>query len=357
LDSPRYLQIEPTTRCNFTCGFCCGRYMEQRDLSFEQFESILSAFESVEHIELQGEGESLMHPRFLDMVESARRRDIRVSFISNGSLLNPEPVDRLLTLGIDKISVSIESPDPDEFRQIRGGRLEKVIRNLEHLMAERKRRDLDRPVVGLSITVLKSTQDRLPEILALYRRLGLDGGITLQPLQRMDAYTQHYADEMSREALSDEEVDAIWHRFFSDADVRAIDKTRGTVRGFFDELMDGWKAGSGTCPWLERGLYVDNGGNVTGCCMIKNTEAHGFGRLGEVEVTTMLERRQALRDQLASRTIPTPCHGCELARFAVMKKSQLVGFGLRGLWARLFRGSAQPSSDDDLVTLRTDRPG
>lgn len=357
MSSPRYLQIEPTTRCNFTCGFCCGRYMEQRDLSFEQYETILAAFQGIEHIELQGEGESLLHPRFLDMVEMARERNIRISFISNGSLLNPEPVDRLLTLGIDKISVSIESPDPDEFRRIRGGKLEKVIRNLEHLMAERKRRGLDRPVVGLSITVLKSTQERLPEILALYRRLELDGGITLQPLQRMGAYTRHYDDEMNREALSDEEVDAIWHRFFADAEVRAIDKTRGSVRGFFDELMDGWKAGTGTCPWLERGLYVDNVGNVTGCCMIKDTETHGFGRLGEVSVETMLERRQALRDQLSNRVVPVPCEGCELARFAVMKKSQLVGFGLRGLWARLFRGSTRPQSADELVQLRTDRPG
>src|SRR5262245_45883400 len=61
--SVRFLQIEPTTRCNFTCGFCAGRAMAQTDLPFERFAETLDSFPAVEHIELQGEGESLMHPQ------------------------------------------------------------------------------------------------------------------------------------------------------------------------------------------------------------------------------------------------------------------------------------------------------
>lgn len=322
-------------------------------MTYERFEAVLDAFPDLDHIELQGEGESLMHPRFLDMVSEARRRGVRISFISNGSLLNPEPVARLLDLGIDKISVSIESPDEEEFRTIRGGKLSKVVRNLEHLMSERTRLGLDRPVVGFSITVLKSTQHRLHEIIALYRRLGLDGGITLQPLQRMEAYAGHYGEAMNAQALDDDEVEAIWHKFFADKQVRAVEKTRGSVPGFFDEMMEGWKPATGKCPWLERGLYVHNSGHVTGCCMIKDVERHGFGRVGDDSLEDMLGRRSALAGELASGTIPAPCQGCELARFAVMKKSQLVGFGLRGLWARLFGGSSRPASaQDQLVQLR-----
>ena len=347
----RYLQIEPTTRCNFTCGFCCGRYMEQRDMNFADFQAILDAAgDELEHIELQGEGESLMHDRFFDMVEAARSRDVKVSFISNGSLLIPKTVERLLDLGIDKISVSIESPDPELFREIRGGKLEKVVRNLEHLMKRRAERGLHRPVVGFSITVLKKTKDDLPEILALYRALGLDGGITLQPLQRMEAYTAIYGEEVAAQTLDDEEVERLWMSFFSDPAVRAVEQTRGAVPGFYDELMEGWKAGSGTCPWLEQGLYVDTQGNATPCCMVKDTEGHGFGQVGRDELAAIMARRDQLRAELASGQIPTPCSGCEVARYATMPKSGLVGFALRGLWARIFHRSRPPG--DPLVRLR-----
>ena len=325
----RFLQVEPTTRCNFTCGFCAGRSMPQTDLPFERFVTALDAFPALEHVELQGEGEPLMHPRFFEMVALARSRGIKVSIISNGSLFGDEAIERILTLGIDKIAVSIESPDAARFQQIRGGKLDKVIRGVTALVAARDARGLERPSVGLSITVLRSTKDELPQILALYDELGLDGGVTLQPLQAMDAYTRHYDDALRGELLDAREADSLFARFFSDADVRRIQAARRGGKGFFAELMDGWKPARGTCPWLERGLYLHNGGAVTACCMVKDTENQAFGKLGDGDA--LLAARDRMREQLKAREIPAPCAGCELARFAVMGKVQLAGFALRGL--------------------------
>jgi MoaA/NifB/PqqE/SkfB family radical SAM enzyme len=332
----RFLQIEPTTRCNFTCGFCAGRAMPQTDLPWERFLGALEAFPALEHIELQGEGEPLLHPRFFDMVAHARARAVRVSIITNGSLFSDEAIERILSLGIDKIAVSIESPDPERFQQIRGGKLDKVLRGVAALVSRRNTRALERPTVGLSITVLRSTQAELPAILALYDRLGLDGGITLQPLQAMEAYAQHYGEALREELLTEREADRMFARFFTDADVRRVQASRGAARGFFDELMAGWKPAKGTCPWLEGGLYVHNGGAVTACCMVKDTARHGFGVLGDGEA--LLDARDRMRTALRARQVPAPCTGCELARFAVMGRMELVGFGLRGLRQRWFGG-------------------
>jgi len=137
------LQIEPTTRCNFTCGFCCGRHMPQQDLADEIFTAALDAFPEVRHVELQGEGEPLLHPGFLSMVRRARQRGIEVSFITNGSLLVPDLAASLFDAAVSKISISIESADPQSFRAIRGGMLEKVSRNLELFLEERSRRGLN----------------------------------------------------------------------------------------------------------------------------------------------------------------------------------------------------------------------
>ena len=161
----RFLQIEPTTRCNFTCGFCCGRYMEQADLPFERFESLLTAHPHVEHVELQGEGESLLHPRFFDMVKVLRVRNVKVSVISNGSLISEAHAQRMVELGIEKVSVSMESAEPETFRQVRGGKLEKVIAGLTNLMTEKRKQGSLRPLVGLSIAASSSSPgDTSPDL-------------------------------------------------------------------------------------------------------------------------------------------------------------------------------------------------
>ena len=335
-DTVRFLQIEPTTRCNFTCGFCAGRSMPQADLAFDRFEKLIAAFPSLEHVELQGEGESLLHPKFIEMVSLARARGIKVSFISNGSFFTSEMIDRLLTLGIEKISVSLESADAETFRRIRGGKLDKVIRGVEELLAERKKRGLDRPVVGFSITVLRSTQDHLAEILALYRRLGLDGGVTMQPLEKKAEYARNYDDAMAKEQLDGGEADRVWVRFLADKDIVALQKSRTPVTGFFDELMDGWRPGARRCPWLDEGMYVNNEGWATPCCMVKDVDKFAYGRLGEDPPEKLIAARALVRKELATGAIPQACEGCELARFATLSKIGMLKYGAKGVWQRLF---------------------
>lgn len=335
--STQFLQIEPTTRCNFTCGFCAGRKMPQADLPAERFTLALDAFPDLRHIELQGEGESFMHARFFDMIGEARARGIRVSIITNGSYLSQPNVDKLLDVGIERVSVSMESADEGLFRQIRGGRLDKVKRGIETLVTTRKARGLDRPSVGLSITVLKKTRDELPGILALYDELGLDGGITLQPLERKADYAKVYDAEMAAQTLDDAEVGDVWVQFLGDQTVRALQKQKSKVPGFYDELMAGWRPGLRRCPWLDGGVFVSHDGRVSPCCMVKAPE-HALGRI-EDGPEKIEANREVLRAELKRGKIPAPCQGCELARFSVIGKPELVYWGVRGLWRRLFGGT------------------
>ena len=309
--------------------------MPQEDLDWDTFIATLDTFPEVEHVELQGEGESLLHRQFHDMVAELRRRGTAVSFITNGSLLNSRAVEQLLDAGIDKISVSIESPDPERFRAIRGGKLEKVTRNLEHLMARKRDRGLDRPVVGFSVTVLASTWDDQSEIFSLYRRLGLDGGITMQPLQRMDSYAKHYDDALAADGLDPARAERVFLAFFANRDLRQIQSARPPATGFYEEMLESWKPARRTCPYLDDGLYVHRDGAVTACCMIKDTEAHALGRIGQHTRDEMIQARGQLRDELATGSIPTACGGCPLANFAVMSPARLAMFGLRGLYYRL----------------------
>jgi MoaA/NifB/PqqE/SkfB family radical SAM enzyme len=313
-----FLQIEPTTRCNFTCGFCCGRSMTQSDLDFAAFERAVARFPGLRHLELQGEGEPLLHPRLFDMIAAARARGIVVSLITNGSLLTAEAAAGLTRGGVEKISISIESADPDRFRAIRGGKLEKVIEGVARLVAAKAGRAL--PRIGFSVTMLRSTADDLEGIVALYERLGLDGGITTQALQRMPGYLAIYPPEVERELLDAREADARYVRFYRRT--RAIANPVWSNGGFYARLMAGWRPTSRRCPWLERGAYVSRDGVVTACCMIKD-ERHALGRIADGDAQ-VLGRRAAMRGALARGETPAPCEGCEIARYAVMSKLDLA---------------------------------
>ncbi len=332
-ESLRFLQIEPTTRCNFTCGFCVGRKMPQQDLPSDIFAHALSLSEDLTHLELQGEGEPLLNRDFFEFVERARKRGIKVSLISNGSLLSERMVRRILDLGIEKLWVSVESVDPVRFQEIRGGRLEQVEAGLRRLLAARRARALERPAVGLSVNVLRSTQEEIPAIRALYDRLGLDGGLVVQLLQRMESYTEIYDEGMTSEILAELEAESFRARLLVDPEMRRLLKT-GAKGGFYDELMRGWRPGSRRCPWLENGAYVHLDGSVTPCCRVKDSARYGLGQVGVDPPQRILAARRPLREALAQRIVPPPCQGCEIAHYAAAPPKKLVTLVARALWRR-----------------------
>jgi MoaA/NifB/PqqE/SkfB family radical SAM enzyme len=291
--------------------------MPQRDLDPEIFEHALQSFPDLEHIELQGEGEPLMHPHFFDMVRSARRRGIRVSIITNGSFFSPARVEALLDADLEKVMVSLESPDADTFRAIRGGHLDKVLRGVELLVRRRNERRLDKPAVGFAMTVLRSTRDQIPVIVDLYERLGLDGGISRQTLNRMDQYARNYDAQMRAEMLSQAEEDELWRQLGADDQIQHLLSGGDAPRGFYDQLYAGFTPGARTCPWLERGVFVMWDGGVTACCLLKDADHLGYGRIGQDDPALMLARRDVARQTLREGRIPEMCSGCWLAQAAI----------------------------------------
>lgn len=326
-----YIQIETTTRCNYKCCFCCGRKMVQGDLEWPTFEKIVNTFKNITHIELQGEGESLLHLRFFDMVTLLNERNIKVSFISNGSLLNEKNVELLLKRKVEKIMISIESADPVKFKSLRGGDLEIVMQNISNLISEKKKRKLQNPAIGFALTVLNSTKDNFMDVIHLYKKLGMDGGITIQPLQRMDSYFNNYSEEVQNEVLDDKQVEAIAMRTLADKRIRLANKKHPI--GFYEGLFKGWYPCSGKCPYLEKGLYINRNGDVSPCCTIKDTARWAIN-IDDKELTEKVKKeKEYMKMSLAKKVIPALCKKCEIAKYATMKKKEFAKFSLKFIWS------------------------
>jgi MoaA/NifB/PqqE/SkfB family radical SAM enzyme len=320
----RFLQVEPTTRCNFRCGFCAGRHMDQTDLELDAFAKILDGLTELEHLELQGEGEPLLHPAFFEMARVARARGIEVSTITNGSLFTAARIERLLDADLTSVLVSIESPAPSEFAAIRGGRLDKVIEGIGALLSAREARRLRRPAVGFAVTVLKSTERRFPEVLDLYRRLGLDGGVVVQTLNPMEAYARSYSESMRAESYGGLGRAVVERRLLRQAERADLDR-RGEPSSFWTKLFAGATRPGAGCPWLRSALFIDRRGRVTTCPYVKDADRYALGRIEEIGLDGILSTRRETERALEDGIIPAPCQGCAIADAVARPVQQRAG--------------------------------
>ena len=275
------------------------------------FLAFLDAHPGLVHVELQGEGEPLLHPRFFDMAAECRSRGIAVGLITNGSLLGEDKVERLLAAGLASIHISMESADPGQFQRIRGGSFAKVREGVARLAARRRALGLTQPAIGLAVTVLSETMDALQGIYDLYRAERLDGGLLVQPLQTMPAYAGRYDAAMAAQQLTGEDR----RRFLA---LRTALGRAAPVRRvedyFYVSLFAGFDPAGGACPWLDHGAYLSATGAVTGCCFMKE-EADAFAPAADRAGADA--RRAALAEALAGGTVPTPCLDCGTANAIV----------------------------------------
>ena len=134
----RNLRVSLTAACNYACGYCVpnGKRLiaAQDELNGDQMiraVELLIAAAGVEKIRITG-GEPLISPKFdgfLSGVMSLPLND--VSLTTNGQFLESK-VDAIVTSGMRRINVSLDTLNPLAFRHIaRSGDLDSVLRGID----------------------------------------------------------------------------------------------------------------------------------------------------------------------------------------------------------------------------------
>lgn len=99
-----------TARCNQNCKYC-HRFLNIKDLSYEQNLSILNNLEKsgITSITWTG-GEALLLNGIDDLLECSYNKGIKNKIITNGKLLTKERIDKIYKY-LDSITLSIDSVD------------------------------------------------------------------------------------------------------------------------------------------------------------------------------------------------------------------------------------------------------
>jgi radical SAM protein with 4Fe4S-binding SPASM domain len=139
---PVSLEIEASYYCNLKCPFCPRETnsgeREIGHMSLDLWRRILNEAKEkgLKAILMDHEGESLMNPRFFQMLEEARESGvIDIWLHTNANLLSPEISERLIDGGITKINFSIDATTEETYNKLRvGGDFKKVIKNIKDFL-------------------------------------------------------------------------------------------------------------------------------------------------------------------------------------------------------------------------------
>jgi sulfatase maturation enzyme AslB (radical SAM superfamily) len=134
------ISLELTSRCNLKCPYCANgtltRPMGYIDWSL--LEKLVDECKDGRHgIDwLHGTGEPLLWKRVEDVIRLITRQKAgKASFATNGTLLHAHRVESLLDAGLTSIYISLDSLNREIYKATRGGKLEKVIRNVQNLIS------------------------------------------------------------------------------------------------------------------------------------------------------------------------------------------------------------------------------
>ncbi len=206
-----YLRVSVTDRCDFRCTYCMAETMQflpKKDLlTLEELDRLCSAFiaKGVRKLRLTG-GEPLVRKNILYLIRSLGRhidegRLEELTLTTNGSQL-ARFADELYDCGVRRINVSLDTLNPEKFRQItRWGDFDKVMAGIEAAQKAGIK-------VKLNAVALKDFNDReIPEMLRFAHGRGMDlTVIETMPMGEIDEdrTDQYMPLSVLRERLAEE---------------------------------------------------------------------------------------------------------------------------------------------------------
>ncbi len=139
----RDLRISITDRCNFRCVYCMEpdvRFAPPQDLmSVEQIVRIARVAErlGVRKIRITG-GEPTVHPELDEILARiGESTDVELALITNGVGLEPSRLRRWKAAGLDRVTISIDSLQPERFTRLTRSKAtpQDILDGIEHVIA------------------------------------------------------------------------------------------------------------------------------------------------------------------------------------------------------------------------------
>jgi radical SAM protein with 4Fe4S-binding SPASM domain len=114
LGIPLSVQLDLTYRCNERCVHCYLDHHDHGEMTTAEVNDVLDqmAEAGVFYLTISG-GEIMMRRDFFEILEHARARTFCIKLKTNGILIHEKEADRIKSLGVDSVQISIYSHRPE----------------------------------------------------------------------------------------------------------------------------------------------------------------------------------------------------------------------------------------------------
>lgn len=260
------IYIEVTTKCNFACITCIRSSWEDSLLHMDwaTFENILDNLKdlpNLESVHFGGFGEPMMHPKIFDMLRAVKELGLKVEMITNGSYLTEDNIQKLIDLELDVLFTSLDSPDEEEYNEIRqGADFQDVFHNVKKLQAMKLERKTKKPELGIEFVAMKKNYAKLPKLI----RMAWDLHASKVIVSNLIPYHESMKDEIVYD------IDDTGCLFKGESFVTAIRATMSSMKLRTERH----------CKFVkDKSLCINYQGNVSPCYALMHTyECYIYGR-------------------------------------------------------------------------------
>jgi radical SAM protein with 4Fe4S-binding SPASM domain len=321
-EPPASLLIEITSRCNLKCRMCpltsdrTPSSLQPGNLSEALWETIVAFAQKAGHVIVAGYGEPLLNGKCLDYLRELDGLGVRTSLTTNGLLVTAQVAAELAALRhLADVNVSIDSPDPAIYRDIRGGNVEKALEGARHLA-----RALQPSQITVSSVMMRSNIESLVTFPSLLASMGIRKYV----LQGLVDYTPGLDAEEVRWRNGLPESVARLRRASDEAGVELTfalpERVAAELKDPSEALARQQAPADGEtkqcfAPWDVP--VIDKDGKVFPCCYALSNATAILGDLNKESgerIWTGPEFQAFRRALLDPRTTPDVCRTCTVVR-------------------------------------------
>ena len=290
---PILTEISLTSACNHRCIFCAPSFFLNYKPHYLDTEVLKRTIKNmakigVKAIVLAGEGEPLLHPDIIEIIEYISRCGIDVAVTTNGVLMDETFIYQCLEyLSWIKISVDADTDSIyEKIHRCKKGDLDKVFKNLEYAV-KFKRNNNSKCIIGTQAILLKENIEDLSSLMVDMKEIGVDY-LAIKPLSKHSLGTCKDLEEV-------EETDELEHKI----GVFNIHSKKFKVIFRYDsfESLNRDKSYN-KCYAQDFMAHIDSLGGVHSCINYLGDEEYCYGNINEDRFENIWKNKSFIQPDL-----------------------------------------------------------